>query len=182
MTPERWQRAKEIFQAALDRAPDERSAFLASACDEALRKEVESLIASHEKSGEFIDSPAYEAATELFKADQDLKPGQAVGHYEILSTLGRGGMGEVYLARDSKLGRKLALKFLPSEFTKNAERLCGSSRGAQCLPGVTHPQECFAPLELRTIFGPSFYRHSIPTGFATLMDLSNLPITTAKNL
>jgi hypothetical protein len=64
MTAERWQQVKEIFQSALDRAPGERSAFLTSACggDEALRKEVESLIASHEKTGTFIDSPAYEGS------------------------------------------------------------------------------------------------------------------------
>ena len=113
MTPERWQKVKEIFQSAIQRAPGERSAFLASACggDEALRSEVESLIASHEKSGEFIDSPAYEAAAEMIVDDKaELKPGQTIGTYEILSFISRGGMGEVYLAQDRRLSRKVALE------------------------------------------------------------------------
>ena len=82
MTPERWQKAKEIFHAALDRAPAERSVFLANACDgdEALRHEVESLIASHEKDGSFIDSPAYEAAAEAIVNEKaEFKPGQVIG-------------------------------------------------------------------------------------------------------
>src|SRR5256885_16934760 len=109
MTPERWQKVKEIFQSALDRAPYERSAFLANACggDESLRKEVESLIAAHEKHGSFIDSPAYEGPAAMLADDQQLTVGQTVGHYEVLSTLGKGGMGEVYLAQDTKLGRKV---------------------------------------------------------------------------
>jgi serine/threonine protein kinase len=72
-----------------------------------LRQEVESLIASHEKSGEFIDAPAYQAAAEIIVDSRaELKPGQTIGSYEIVSFLSRGGMGEVYLAQDRRLSRK----------------------------------------------------------------------------
>lgn len=97
MTPERWQKVKEIFEAALKVEPAQRSLFLSRACgsDDNLRLEVESLIAAHEKDGSFIDAPAYEAAAELLRGDQELKVGRRIANYEILSTLGRGGMGEV---------------------------------------------------------------------------------------
>lgn len=108
-------KVKEIFQAALDRTPEERSAFLLNACggDVSQPQEVEALITSHEKDGSFIDSSAYDTAAEMLKSVQELKAGQTNGHYEFLSTLGEGGMGEVLLARDNWLGRKVALKFLP---------------------------------------------------------------------
>ena len=142
MTPERWQQVKEIFHAALDRAPAERSVFLANACggDEALRHEVESLLASHEKGGSFIDSPAYEAAAE-FLADEkaELKPGQVIGSYEIISFISRGGMGEVYLAQDKRLGRKVALKLLPSSVTKDANRLHRFEQEARAASALNHP-------------------------------------------
>jgi eukaryotic-like serine/threonine-protein kinase len=141
MTPERWQRVKEIFQSALACAPGERSAFLSTACrgDEQLRQEVESLKASDEKDGSFIDSPAYEQATELLANDQELKSGQTVGRYEIRSKIGAGGMGEVYLARDTGLGRKVALKILPREVITNPERLLRFEREAQAASGLNHP-------------------------------------------
>src|SRR5260370_17298272 len=126
MTPERWQKVKEIFQAALERAPGERSAFLERMCggDESLRREVESLVAAHEKDGGFIDSPAYEAAAELIVDEKaELKPGQTIGAYEIVLYISRGGMGEVYQAQDRRLSRKVALKTLPASFTKNIHRL-----------------------------------------------------------
>src|SRR5260370_2595010 len=126
MTPERWQKVKEIFKATIDRVHGERPNFLSNACagDDALSKEVESLIASHEKSGEFIDSPAYEAAAELIVDEKaELKPGQTIGAYEIVSYISRGGMGEVYQAQDRRLSRKVALKTLPASFTKNIHRL-----------------------------------------------------------
>jgi serine/threonine protein kinase/Flp pilus assembly protein TadD len=141
MTPERWQKAKEIFNSAIHRAPGQRSAFLSEACgkDEALRKEVELLIESHEREGSFIDSPAYEAAADLLAGDQELKPGQTIGQYEILLMLGRGGMGEVYLAHDTKLRRKVALKFLPASFTKDQERLRRFEREARAASALNHP-------------------------------------------
>jgi serine/threonine protein kinase len=141
MTPERWQQVKAIFQSALECAPSERSAFLARECggDEALRKEVESLLASHEKDGSFIDSPAYEAAAGMLASAPELTVGQKIGHYEILSTLGKGGMGEVYLARDTKLDRKVALKFLPGAFTQDQERLLRFEQEARAASALNHP-------------------------------------------
>src|SRR5437879_492947 len=142
MTPERWQQIKEIFQSALDRAPRDRSAFLANACggDESLRQEVESLIASHAKEGSFIDSPAYEAAAELIVDEKaELKPGQVIGSYEIIAFLSRGGMGEVYLAQDKRLGRKVALKLLPSSVTKDANRLHRFEQEARAASALNHP-------------------------------------------
>jgi serine/threonine protein kinase len=142
MTPDRWQKVKEIFQAALDRPARERSVFLADACreDEALHREVESLLASHEKEGSFIDSPAHEAAAEsILDEKTELKPGQVVGAYEILSFITRGGMGEVYLARDTRLGRNVALKFLPSSFTKDHERLGRFEQEARAISALNHP-------------------------------------------
>jgi eukaryotic-like serine/threonine-protein kinase len=142
MTPERWRQVREIFHAALDRAVGERSAFLQDACggDEALKKEVESLVAAHEKDGSFIDSPAYEATAELIVDEKaELKPGQVIGSYEIISFISRGGMGEVYLAQDKRLGRKVALKLLPSSVTKDAGRLQRFEQEARAASALNHP-------------------------------------------
>src|SRR6266705_4966524 len=116
MTPERWQKVKDIFDSALRLESDHRSVFLARACgnDVELLQEVESLISAHENTGTFIDSPAYEMAAELIVNDKvELKPGQTIGAFEITYFIGRGGMGEVYLAQDTKLGGKVSLKLLP---------------------------------------------------------------------
>jgi serine/threonine-protein kinase len=118
MKPERWQQLKQIFQSALERNPAERSAFLSHACagDEALRSEVESLISSHGQAGDSMEAMAAEATTEMLANDRALV-GKQIGHYQVLSNIGRGGMGEVFLAHDTKLGRKVALKLLRTEFT-----------------------------------------------------------------
>src|ERR1043166_3945076 len=141
MTPERWRQVKEIFQKALDRAPGERSAFVASACgrDESLRHEVESLLASYEKDGTFIDSPAYERAAEAMVEKSELKAGQTIGSYEIVSFISRGGMGEVYLAQDRRLSRKVALKLLPASFIKDDERLRRFEQEARAASALNHP-------------------------------------------
>src|SRR5258706_14701523 len=162
MTPEHWQRVKEVFDSALKLEPAERAGFISevSGEDEGLRKEVESLIAFHEKDGNFLDSPAYEAAAEMLTNDPDLRTGQKIGHYEILSTLGRGGMGEVYLARDTKLSRKVALKVLPGAFTQDQERLRRFEQEARATSALNHPN-------ILTIFeiGENDGRHYIVTEF-----------------
>ena len=142
MTPKRWQQVKEIFHSALQHAPGERSAFLSTACggDDALRKEVESLLAAHGKDGSFIDSPVYEAAADLIMDEKaELRPGQTVGSYEIVSFISRGGMGEVYLAQDKRLGRKVALKLLPSSVTKDSNRLHRFEQEARAASALNHP-------------------------------------------
>jgi serine/threonine protein kinase len=142
MTPERWQRVKEVFQAALDHAPRERLSFISAACgaDEDLRHEVESLISSHEQTGTFIDSPAYEAAAGLIlNPDGQMKQGQTLGAFEIKSFISRGGMGEVYLAQDRRLNRRVALKILPASFTRDLDRLRRFEQEARAASALNHP-------------------------------------------
>ena len=141
MTPERWRQVKEIFNSAINYRPEERSLFISQACsgDEALRSEVESLIASHERSGSFIDEPALKAAAAVLAGDSELKRGQTIGSYEILSFISRGGMGEVYLAEDKRLGRKVALKRLPSTFVKDDDRLRRFEQEARAASALNHP-------------------------------------------
>lgn len=140
MTPERWQQLKQIFQSALERNPAERSAFLAQACagDEALRSEVESLISSHDQAGDSIEAMAAEAATEMLAKDRAIV-GKQIGHYQVLSHIGRGGMGEVFLAQDMNLGRKVALKLLRTDFTRNEDRLRRFRQEAQAASALNHP-------------------------------------------
>ena len=142
MTPERWQQLKQIFQSALERNPAERSAFLNQACadDPALRSQVESLIASHDQAGDSIEAIAAEAATEMLDDDQAVSiVGKQMGHYQVVSLLGRGGMGEVFLAHDTSLGRKVALKLLRSDFTRNEERLRRFQQEARAASALNHP-------------------------------------------
>src|SRR5213593_490176 len=114
MTPEHWQQIKDIFNSAVKLRPEDRPAFLSKACsgNAELILEVKSLIAAHEKDGSFIDFPS-KAMADLMESERvELKAGQTVGTYEITSFISRGGMGEVYLAQDRRLGRKVALKLL----------------------------------------------------------------------
>jgi serine/threonine protein kinase/Flp pilus assembly protein TadD len=142
MTPARLQTIEEIFRAALDQEPDQISAFLDTACegDEFLRREVEVLVASHQRAGSFIETSAVGLTKKIIqKGRADLLVGRTIGHYKLSERIGTGGMGEVYLATDITAGRKAALKLLPTRFTGDAERLKRFQQEARALVGLNHP-------------------------------------------
>ena len=108
-----------------------------------MRQKVEALIAAHEQSGEFLDAPAFEVAGSKLTVDRPSPlVNRILGHYKILGTLGVGGMGEVYLAQDTRLGRKIALKLLPPEFTIDAERVQRFEQEARAASALSHPNVC----------------------------------------
>jgi eukaryotic-like serine/threonine-protein kinase len=142
VTPERWQQVKELLGSALEQKTEDRAAFLerASDGDESLRREVETLLASFQESDRIIETPVAWAVSDLVSGDQsESLVGKRLGHYEIVSLLGEGGMGAVYLARDTKLGRKIALKLLPSYFTSDADRLQRFEQEACAASALNHP-------------------------------------------
>ena len=141
--PQRWQRVKEIFEGALERHGAERETFLDRECGEQtdVREEVESLLRSYEVAGSFMESPAVAHAADTF-ADQKLTPGQRVKHYQIVNLLGEGGMGEVYLATDTILGRRVALKVLPAFVSTDPDRLRRFTQEARAASRLTHPNVC----------------------------------------
>ena len=147
MQTERWQQIQGVYLDALDVAPNQREAFLREACagDDELRREVESLLNAHEDAGTFLQAPAVIVAAAEMKRSGEADPtpasllGRQLSHYQILSALGAGGMGEVYLAEDTRLRRKVALKLLPEKFTQEAERIVRFEQEARAVSALNHP-------------------------------------------
>ncbi len=138
MEPERWERVKEIFDAAADLTSDERREVLASCCgtDRELRAEVERLLVECDRAGDFLDTPAMDAGKSLVAGDV------VDERYEIAGLLGRGGMGEVYEARDRLLNEAIALKTLRPELSRDRAMLVRFQKEILAARRVTHPNVC----------------------------------------
>src|SRR5262245_48415197 len=151
MERDRWEQIELVYYAALEREPGARDAFLDEACagDAELRREVAGLLACDLSNGSFMQSPAIEIAARAMAAEplieasskpmESLNTGYQIDVYQLLAPIGRGGMGEVYLALDTRLGRKVAIKFLPAAFTTDADRAHRFAREARAASALNHP-------------------------------------------
>jgi eukaryotic-like serine/threonine-protein kinase len=137
MTPERWRQVTEVFHAARSRDASARASYLEHACagDGALRAEVDAMLAAHHDPGGLGDRPVSGSIDDVRR----LETGAMVGSYRIDRLIGAGGMGEVYRARDTKLGRDVAIKVLPDAFTADPEHLARFKREARLLATLNHP-------------------------------------------
>ena len=142
MNPERWQQIKIIVDDAMQQAPNERPAFLDQACDGdgELRREVEVVLTSLDDAKSFMEqTAAAEVASLIVGANSRLTSGQRLAHYQITRPIGAGGMGEVYLAQDTKLDRKVALKILPADLASNQDRMRRFVQEAKAASALNHP-------------------------------------------
>ena len=146
MSPERWQQLQSLYHAALERDVAQREAFLAEACatdgglDEALRREVEVLLAAHAHASNFLPTAGLARAVAQAVTDQPAdRTGQKISRYRLLSRLGAGGMGEVWLADDPSLQRKVAVKLLPPEFNADDDRVLRFEQEARAASALNHP-------------------------------------------
>jgi serine/threonine-protein kinase len=139
MNQERWRQIERLCQDALNRDPDERNAFLEAACldDGDLRREVESLIAQEPAARDFLETPAARQPAAVA-----VEPGALLGPYEITELIGVGGMGEVYRARDTRLGRTVAIKILPPGLAADPERRRRFEHEARAASALEHPNIC----------------------------------------
>ena len=141
MNSERWQKVKGLFDVAVELAPKERKLFLVKSCgnDEDLRRDVENLLDSYNDAESFMEQSAAAEVAEIIIEPKNLEMGKSFGHYEIIKQIGAGGMGEVYLAKDNKLDRKVAVKILNEKFAKHESNLQRFIQEAKAASALNHP-------------------------------------------
>ena len=143
LTPERWQHVARIYELAIDQDAAARDAFLSDACagDEALRSEVESLI-GQDAARVVLDRSVWATAAPLFDDRPRVDPGTTLGRYRIEAPLGAGGMGEVLRGIDTRLGRAVAIKVLPTSAALDQQMRARFAREARAVAALTHPHIC----------------------------------------
>jgi len=178
MNPERWRQIADVFQSALRRDTAERAAFLSEACtgDEELLRDVEALLSSHERASRFMDEPAMAVAAKCVASPS--LAGQTVAHYQVLSLLGSGGMGDVYLALDTKLGRKVALKLLPDHLAGDQQRIRRLAQEARVASNLNHPNIAHV-YEIGVVQGISFIAMEYVEGQTLTARLTGRPLDSA---
>ena len=137
-----WQKVREVFDAALQQEPEERQHYINEACrdDKHLLTEVESLFSSLAKSDEFLETPAVAHVADMIACPtKPLAPGTRFGHYEVIRQIGIGGMGEVYLAKDQRLDRRVAIKILNGQFSRDESNLQRFMQEAKAVSALNHP-------------------------------------------
>jgi eukaryotic-like serine/threonine-protein kinase len=141
MDSEQWKQVEALYNAALEIDAGERTGFLAAACagDEELRREVLSLLSSADHADSFMEAPLMSVGLMVMNAEHESLKGQAIGPYQLLELLGRGGMGEVYLAHDRRLNRRVALKLLPTAIVDDEERVRRFEQEARACSAISHP-------------------------------------------
>ena len=142
MSPEQWQKIKAVFKDAQTRTPEEREVFLDEVCDgdKEMRREIESLLSFYKSAESFLETPLVEKMEdEISTENYRFADGQNFNHYEIIRQIGAGGMGEVYLARDKKLNRQVAIKILNEKFARHESNLNRFVQEAKAASGLNHP-------------------------------------------
>jgi serine/threonine protein kinase/Tol biopolymer transport system component len=183
ITHDNWQRIKEIFDSAQKLSAAERPDFLDRACgdDTSLREEVEALLTADASNEDFLNSPAYHFAAEIL-VETEFSAGQEIGRYTVLCPLGFGGMGQIYLAEDAKLKRKIALKFISQQFATDPQRVQRFEQEALAASALNHPNICVIHELGITETGRHFIAMEYIQGITLRDQLSRGPLPTRQAL